>query len=157
MSTRIAYLINQYPKVSHSFIRREILALERQGFDIQRIALRGWDGALVDKEDLQERARTRYAMRAGVIALPWALLRMLATSPLRFFSALALAVRTGWRAERPLPYHLGLLRRSVPDTAVDAVFRRDPPACAFRDQFDGGRDAGARARRAALQLHRAWP
>ena len=30
----IAYLINQYPKVSHSFIRREILALERQGFEI---------------------------------------------------------------------------------------------------------------------------
>jgi hypothetical protein len=29
---RIAYFINQYPKVSHSFIRREILALERQGW-----------------------------------------------------------------------------------------------------------------------------
>jgi len=28
---RVAYLVNQYPKVSHSFIRREILALERQG------------------------------------------------------------------------------------------------------------------------------
>ena len=32
MNPRIAYLVNQYPKVSHSFIRREILALERQGF-----------------------------------------------------------------------------------------------------------------------------
>lgn len=31
ISMRIAYFINQYPKVSHSFIRREILALERQG------------------------------------------------------------------------------------------------------------------------------
>ena len=30
MSLRVAYLTNQYPKVSHSFIRREILALERQ-------------------------------------------------------------------------------------------------------------------------------
>ena len=28
---RIAYLVNQYPKVSHIFIRREILALERRG------------------------------------------------------------------------------------------------------------------------------
>ena len=37
----IAYFINQYPKVSHSFIRREILALERQGVEVQRIALRG--------------------------------------------------------------------------------------------------------------------
>ena len=51
----IAYFINQYPKVSHSFIRREILALERQGFSVERIALRGWDGDLVDVEDLRER------------------------------------------------------------------------------------------------------
>ena len=29
-SMRIAYLVNRYPTVSHSFIRREILALERQ-------------------------------------------------------------------------------------------------------------------------------
>jgi len=52
---QIAYLINQYPKVSHSFIRREILALERLGFEITRIALRGWDEKLVDDEDILER------------------------------------------------------------------------------------------------------
>ncbi len=34
---RIAYFINQYPKVSHSFIRRDVLALERQVFKVQRI------------------------------------------------------------------------------------------------------------------------
>ena len=45
---KIAYFVNQYPTVSHSFIRREILALERQGLDILRIAARGWDGDLVD-------------------------------------------------------------------------------------------------------------
>ncbi|HEY0061073.1 MAG TPA: colanic acid biosynthesis glycosyltransferase WcaL, partial [Telluria sp.] len=45
---KIAYLVNQYPKVSHSFIRREILALERQGFDVERIAVRGWGDTLVD-------------------------------------------------------------------------------------------------------------
>ena len=45
---RVAYLINQYPKVSHTFIRREILALERQGHEVVRIALRGWDDELMD-------------------------------------------------------------------------------------------------------------
>ena len=30
----IAYLINQYPKVSHTFIRREIAALEREGIEV---------------------------------------------------------------------------------------------------------------------------
>ena len=34
---RIAYLVNVYPKISHSFVRREILELERKGFEIQRI------------------------------------------------------------------------------------------------------------------------
>jgi hypothetical protein len=58
---RIAYLVNQYPMVSHSFIRREILALESRGFEVQRIALRGWDDALADAEDREERRRTRSA------------------------------------------------------------------------------------------------
>jgi colanic acid/amylovoran biosynthesis glycosyltransferase len=43
----IAYLINQYPKVSHSFIRREILELENQGLSITRIAMRGWSESVV--------------------------------------------------------------------------------------------------------------
>jgi predicted alpha/beta hydrolase len=60
---RIAYFINQYPKVSHTFIRREILALERQGFDVLRIALRGWDAELVDAEDVRERDHTRYVLQ----------------------------------------------------------------------------------------------
>jgi colanic acid/amylovoran biosynthesis glycosyltransferase len=55
---RIAYLINDYPKVSHTFIRREILALERQNIEVMRIALRGWDGNLADYEDQLERERT---------------------------------------------------------------------------------------------------
>lgn len=106
MPSKIAYFVNQYPKVSHSFIRREILALERHGFDVQRIALRGWDGELVDAEDRQERGRTRYVLREGLAALAWSVLRMSITAPLRFLAAGSLAVRMGWRAERPLPYHL---------------------------------------------------
>ena len=66
---RIAYFINQYPKVSHSFIRREILAVERQGFEVQRIALRGWDAELVDAEDVSERDKTRYVLQDGVKGL----------------------------------------------------------------------------------------
>lgn len=105
MHNKIAYFVNQYPKVSHSFIRREILALERQGFEIERIALRGWDGELVDGEDRQERARTRYVLQDGMLPLLVACIRILATAPGRFFSALVLAVRMGWSADRPLPYH----------------------------------------------------
>ena len=102
----VAYLVNQYPKISHSFIRREILALERQGFEVVRVALRGWDARVVDPEDEQERKLTRYALRAGALNLPLAVLRMALLRPLALLRAFVLACRMGWRAERPLPVHL---------------------------------------------------
>jgi colanic acid/amylovoran biosynthesis glycosyltransferase len=103
---RVAYLVNQYPTVSHIFIRREILALERRGVEVVRIALRGWDAQLVDPEDGFERKHTRYALRDGAIALLLALMRMAVTRPVRLMRALALAWRVGRRAERPFPVHL---------------------------------------------------
>ncbi|MDP9123145.1 MAG: colanic acid biosynthesis glycosyltransferase WcaL, partial [Pseudomonadota bacterium] len=62
---KVAYLVNQYPKVSHTFIRREILALERQGVSVVRFALRGWDADVKGAEDLAERDRTRHILREG--------------------------------------------------------------------------------------------
>ncbi len=106
ISMRIAYFINQYPKVSHSFIRREILALERQGVEVQRIALRGWDAELQDGDDASERAKTRYVLQRGIkglLAPAWQVLR---AQPRRFFQALQLAMRVGLRADRAWPYHL---------------------------------------------------
>lgn len=103
---RIAYFINQYPKVSHSFIRREILALERQGFAVQRIALRGWDAELVDAEDMAERSSTHYVLQGGVKNLLLPVLQALRAEPRRFVSALWLALRMSRSADRPWPYHL---------------------------------------------------
>lgn len=103
---RIAYFINQYPKVSHSFIRREILALERQGFTVQRIALRGWQDHIVDADDLNERQQTQYVLQAGMVSLLRACFRIFFQSPRRFLSALKLALHMGRRADRPLPLHL---------------------------------------------------
>jgi len=103
---RIAYFINQYPKVSHTFIRREILALERRGFEILRVALRGWEGALMDDEDARERAQTRYVLSHGVAGLLLAVACRAILSPLRFASALGLALRMSRRSDRALIYHL---------------------------------------------------
>ncbi|WP_136475928.1 glycosyltransferase [Pseudomonas sp. DG56-2] len=103
---RIAYFINQYPKVSHSFIRREILALERLGVEVQRIALRGWDADLQDAEDINERDRTRYVLQEGVKGLLKPVMQVLRSRPQRFFSTLWLALRMGLRADRAWPYHL---------------------------------------------------
>ena len=144
---KIAYLVNQYPKVSHTFIRREIMALERQGFEIERIALRGWDGELADEEDLQERARTRYVLREGFPTLLLAALRTLLASPVRFLSALALALRMGRRADRSMPYHLFYLfeacrilpwLQSFGATHVHAHFGTNPAEVAMLAHVLGG-------------------
>ncbi len=103
---KVAYLVNQYPQVSHTFIRREILALERQGVEVLRFAMRGWDANVKGEEDLRERDITRHVLRVGV---PRLLLGALAYS-LRHPAAAVRALRCAWqmsrRAERSLPYHL---------------------------------------------------
>jgi colanic acid/amylovoran biosynthesis glycosyltransferase len=103
---KITYFVNQYPKVSHSFIRREILALERMGFDVQRIALRGSGEALPDPDDRSEQQRTHYVLGRGLAGLVLPTLRVLLTSPHRLVLAVWLATRMADRARgKRLPYH----------------------------------------------------
>lgn len=103
---KITYLINQYPKVSHSFIRREILALEKQGFDVQRIAQRGWGDTLVDSQDLSEREKTQYIVKQGVISFAFAAIKEMLSSPKTFFSTLFLAIGMAKGSDRSLAHHL---------------------------------------------------
>jgi colanic acid/amylovoran biosynthesis glycosyltransferase len=103
---KIAYFVNHYPKVSHTFIRREILALERQGFQVERSALRGWDEPLPDPEDVRERERTHYVLKGGLAGLALPAIGMALRAPGRFWSALRLAVALSSESDRPLPYHL---------------------------------------------------
>lgn len=106
MNFRITYFVNQYPKVSHSFIRREIMALERLGFEVQRIALRGWDEKVSDKDDVAELARTTHLLKGGLRPLLAAFARAALTTPLRFARAVGMAHRLAHRSERPFAYHL---------------------------------------------------
>src|SRR5262249_18729072 len=103
---RIAYLVNQYPTVSHSFIRREIHALERFGVEVMRISLREWNAGLLDAENQLERRRTRYVLGEGLPALLISLGRILLTRPMRLLHAVGVALSMGHRAERALPIHL---------------------------------------------------
>jgi len=129
--TSIAYLVNQYPKISHSFIRREIQAIEEQGFEVLRLAMRGWDGKLVDAADIDERSRTRYLLKGGALPLLLALCRTLLLRPVKFLRALQLATRMSRRSDRPLSVHVAYLAeacavlgrlRSTPVRHVHAHF-----------------------------------
>lgn len=103
---RIAYFINQYPKVSHSFVRREILAMEARGVSVSRFAVRGWVDDVVDSADERERGLTRYLLQRGVAALLWSGVCVVGRRPLAFFKATVLALTLSKRADRPWPLHL---------------------------------------------------
>lgn len=103
---RVAYLVNQYPKVSHTFIRREILALERQGVTVLRFSIRGWDADVVDPLDHSEKAQTRYLLKDGLGALIVAFARHARRHPGATWTAVKAAVAMSRGSIRPLPYHL---------------------------------------------------
>lgn len=103
---KLCYLVNQYPKVSHSFIRREILELEAQGASVLRLALRGWRERQVDPLDVIEQGRTHYLLRGGATGLPLAVLTQALRHPARFFRALAEAFAFARSSDRSLGLHM---------------------------------------------------
>jgi glycosyltransferase involved in cell wall biosynthesis len=109
MSMRVAYLVTYYPRVSHTFIRREIAALEAQGVEVERFALRRAPDAVVDEDDQREAARTRVILDSSPLALLAATLRAALRSPLRFLRAFRLALRLGRASERGVFKNLGYL------------------------------------------------
>jgi glycosyltransferase involved in cell wall biosynthesis len=102
----VAYLINQYPGISHTFIRREILALEAAGTSVQRLAMRGWADRTTDPADILEREKTRYVLKDGPLPLAAALLLALLLQPLRFLSAFRDMWVMSRGGDRSLPFYL---------------------------------------------------
>ena len=97
---RIAYVVSIYPRVTHSFIRREILAVEAAGLQVERFSVRKPTEKLQDAGDLAEANKTRYLLaECGVRGLTLAVFRCAFQSPTRFLRALMLAIKIGMRAD----------------------------------------------------------
>jgi len=95
---RIAYLTNQYPAVSHSFIRREIKAIEAAGTSVFRFSVRAVDPAsLPGASDRAEHKKTTVLLDVGMPSLLYIALFTIVSSPLRSLAALDVAFRkAGW-------------------------------------------------------------
>jgi glycosyltransferase involved in cell wall biosynthesis len=103
---KVAYLINQYPQISHTFIRNEIQELERQGIAVSRFAVRGWDAEIKDDADRAEREVTTYLLKRGGLPLIGSTAALLLRHPLRFLKALKQTIRAGRASDRGLIVNL---------------------------------------------------
>jgi glycosyltransferase involved in cell wall biosynthesis len=92
---RLAYLTNVYPKISHSFIRTEILALEQAGFSIDRFTIRRTPDVAADWEDHAEQERTTALLPPDRSRLAWAIVERLVRRPRGTVRALWKAIGSG--------------------------------------------------------------
>ena len=66
---KVAYLLNQYPKISHTFVRREIAALAEEGIAVLRYSIRPAPEALIDARDQAEAGQTRVLLAGSKVGL----------------------------------------------------------------------------------------
>ncbi|MCQ8847331.1 glycosyltransferase [Alteromonas stellipolaris] len=99
---KIAYFINHYPKVSHTFIRNEILGLEELDIEVTRIALHSDQDILPDNPDFEEKVKTNYLLNSNKLILLKSLVKL---SFFNFFSIIKcflLCLKMGASSDRGL-------------------------------------------------------
>lgn len=143
---RIGYLMNIYPVISGTFIRREIRAIEAEGVEVTRYALRSWEGELVDPDDWAEKERTFYLLSGRVSALLADFTVECVTNPKGMWRAMKVWVRLWRNAGRFVPHVAYLLeavslkRRATQDRVahIHAHFSTNTAAVALLSHRLGG-------------------
>ena len=139
---RIGFLLKGYPRLSESFILREILMLERLGLDLHIFALRDPGEPTVHERVAQVKAPVTYLpdrLLDALGAVAGANAARLAKSPGRYLPALAEAVARSVRERdtAPLKRFLQaavLVERGLPGTSVAHLhshFCNDPTTVAY--------------------------
>lgn len=103
---KLACLTNVYPAPSHSFVRREIFALERQGFEVARFSIRAWGKSLPDLDDQRELARTTVLLDGRWLALLGNTFALALRRPRGFADACRTALNLSTRGWRDIPRHI---------------------------------------------------
>jgi colanic acid/amylovoran biosynthesis glycosyltransferase len=73
---------------STTFIRSEIGALEDNGLEILRYAVRRWEQLLVDPNDVSEQTRTHYLLTGNILGLVTGLLKEIVLNPGGLYKAM---------------------------------------------------------------------
>ena len=110
---RVAYLMNTYPLISTTFIRREIHALEEMGVQVERFAVRAWAEELVDPRDVEERGKTTYLLTSNILGLMASFAKELVVNPGGLFRGLRTAYRLWRTAGAGLVKHAAYLLEAI--------------------------------------------
>lgn len=105
---RLAYLISQYPAISHTFILREVLALQERGFAVRVASVNPPDRPpdRLTEAERREAARTWYLKPQGFRGALTALLTALPRRPLALLRGLRTALQLGGTDLKRLLYSL---------------------------------------------------
>jgi len=114
---RLAYLTTEYPKTSHTFIRREIEGLERRGHHVLRLSVREAPDPVVDPADKREAGLTTYCLRQPPSVFARTGARALLLEPRGLGAAARAVVSMNRRSERGMVRHAAYL--------AEACFIRD--------------------------------
>lgn len=103
-STRLAYLVSQYPRISESFILREVRGLRELGFEIHVASINPPDRepAQLTEAEREEGRSTLYVKRSSWRSLLAAHFRCAVYQPLRYIKALRYVWTLGGGAGRRL-------------------------------------------------------
>ena len=110
---RIGYLMNAYPMTSTTFIRREIHAIEEQGVEVKRYAIRPWSETLVDEQDKAEQAITFYLLVGRLPGLLGDFVKETVSNPGGMLRALRTWVKLWRNAGRGFVPHVAYLLEAV--------------------------------------------
>lgn len=120
---RVGYIVSEYPKVSHTFFRRKIDAVEACDIDLEGISIQV-GRKVADPEDRVEHGRANQLQDGGTAALLGVRPRCQVRAPLRWPKALLLASRMAVGTDKSLPSYRvhspqdGMVIESVPRPAT---------------------------------------
>ena len=92
---RLAYLLSQYPTVTHTFLLRELRALRDLGLDFQVISIRACDRPdhLLSPQEQEERERTYVVLEEDFVSVVRTHLAILIKRPRRYLAGAVYALR----------------------------------------------------------------
>jgi len=136
---RVAYVMSRFPKITETFILREMIELERQGFDIEVFPLRREKTRLIQPDARPYVARAHFL---PVLSVPMvgANLATFARRPMRYLATLATLIGANFGSRRylagaiaffPKAVYFSRRMKELGVTHVHAHFASHPAAMAF--------------------------